>query len=318
MAVMMKPKAKSACGRTGRGAVLALVASVLVSATAVVPASAQDAEVRALNERVQQLERDLRTLERATYRGEKPPAPSGGSSTASTVPGSLADAEVRMSRIEAEMRRLTGRIEEVNHGIEVVSGRLDKLVADVDFRLGELEHRVGQKQGDAAPAPTTGTAATSSDGEPSQTGAAAADNSGEPRLASTGALPAGTPMERYNYARSLLTKLDFDGAEQAFRAFIAEHGNDRLAGNAYYWLGETYYARNRFDDAARVFLDGFQRFPDSPKAPDTLLKLAITLRSMKQPQEACATLGELKKRFPQVSQPIATRMAQEAKEAGCS
>ena len=84
MAVMTKPQANWATGWAGRGAVLALVAGGLVLA-AVVPASAQDAEVRALNDRVQQLERDLRTLERATYRGEKPPAPSSDAFSSSSA-----------------------------------------------------------------------------------------------------------------------------------------------------------------------------------------------------------------------------------------
>lgn len=305
--------------RTGRrwlGA--ALVAVMALPLLASHPAEAQDADVRALNERLQRLERDLRTLERAAYRGETPP-PSSAGSASSFAGGSLADAEIRMTRIEDEMRRLTGRIEEVNHGIEIVRGRLDKLVADVDFRLSEIERRMGQQ-----PAADAGSQTTDGTGDAgAQTAAAGATDStaasgdGAPRVAGTGSLPAGTPMERYNFARSLLTKLDYDGAEQAFRAFIAEHGNDQLAGNAYYWLGETYYARGRLDDAARVFLDGFQRFPDGNKAPDTLLKLAITLRSMSQVQEACATLSELRKRFPQVTRPVARRLEQEWQSASC-
>ena len=62
---------------------------------------------------------------------------------------------------------------------------------------------------------------------------------------------------------------------------------------------------------------GYRRFPDGNKAPDILLKLAITLRKMDQTQEACATLGELGKKFTDLSPPLRNRMQREVEEAAC-
>jgi len=286
--------------------VLLCCAAVWLPAAAI----AQDAETRALVERLERLERDLRTMQRAVYRGETP-APAGGGAAPSTATGAgrLADAEVRMSRIESEMRAMTGRIEELRFGISNLAQRVDKLITDVDFRLTQIEQGAQPAAGAAQP-PAGAATATGAD-------AGAAAQGDTQTAAVSGVLPEGTAMEQYNFARSLLRKLDFEGAEGAFREFLELHPDDKLAGNALYWLGETYYARGQLDDAARVFLDGYRRFPDGNKAPDVLLKLAITLRKMDQTEEACATLGELGKKFPDVSPPLRNRMTREVAAAAC-
>src|SRR3546814_2032630 len=66
---------------------------------------------------------------------------------------------------------------------------------------------------------------------------------------------------------------DFAGAETAWKAFVEKHPDHDLAANGLYWLGETYYVQGNYAEAARTFLKGFQRFPDSNKAPDNLFKL---------------------------------------------
>lgn len=301
------------------------------------PALAQSSETGQLLQRLDRLEQDLQDLQRSYYRGEKPAKPRPGSAAA-TAPMSgprLAEAEVRMSQLESQMRQLTGRIEEVQHNIARVRDRLDKLVADVDFRLNQIESRL---RGDGAPIAAQsgqppqdqalsrrqpGTARPQPRMIPSTTAPAATPKAAPAGAQSASAgpapalLPAGSAADRYNFAFSLLRKADFARAEQAFQEFLQLHGEDRLAGNAYYWLGETYYSRGKLQDAARVFLTGFEKFPDGVKAPDSLLKLAITLSSMKQRDEACSTLSELKKRFVTLSRSIAKRHGLEWRKNKC-
>jgi tol-pal system protein YbgF len=83
----------------------------------------------------------------------------------------------------------------------------------------------------------------------------------------------------------------------AFKKFVEAHENDPLAGNAMYWLGETHYVRKDFMQAAQVFFQAYQKFPKGAKAPDSLLKLGMSMASMKKPAEACATFGKLRKEF---------------------
>ena len=283
--------------------------------------------VDALIDRIERLERSLRDLEPLVYRGETPrggvvaraPDTFSAPSTAR-----IAEAEVRMTQLENELRNLTGQVEEVSFRLRQISTRLDKLVGDVDFRLGELERGAGAPAqapatADGAAPPTTPPAAT---GFGQQVQAAAGRRDGTQQAAVVPAtpgavLPDGSPMERYNFAFSLLRKSEFDRAEQAFTEFIAAHPDDDLAANAQYWLGETYYVRNQFDAAAAAFLQGIKQYPASSKAPDTLLKLGITLRELGQPAEACNTWNELLRSFPDADNRIRNNAEQQKQRTDC-
>jgi tol-pal system protein YbgF len=111
-------------------------------------------------------------------------------------------------------------------------------------------------------------------------------------------LPSGTPKEQYTYALSLLRKRNYTGAETAFKAFIDKYPKNALSGNAMYWMGETFYVRKNFSEAARIFLDGYQRFPKGGKASGNLLKLAKSLSEIGEITSACASYNELLKTFP--------------------
>ena len=107
----------------------------------------------------------------------------------------------------------------------------------------------------------------------------------------------GTPAEQYNRAMNLIRKDDYNGAETAFISFLNQNREHDLAGNAQYWLGETYYVRGDYNNAASSFLNGYQNYPENTKAADNLLKLAMTLGRMEQVEEACATFQQLVKQF---------------------
>ncbi|OUR79497.1 tol-pal system protein YbgF [Alphaproteobacteria bacterium 46_93_T64] len=109
--------------------------------------------------------------------------------------------------------------------------------------------------------------------------------------------PVGSPSDQYNRAMGLIRKDDYIAAEQAFMSFLEGNRKHALAGNAQYWLGETYYVRGDYSNAASSFLNGYQNYPDNAKAADNLLKLAMTLGRMEQVEEACATFQQLSKQF---------------------
>jgi tol-pal system protein YbgF len=286
------------------------------------PASAQNAELQSLLQRLDRMSEDLRILQKDYYRGQKTGAArlNAQQPTGAKVGGRLADAEIRMSNLESEMRNLTGQLEEVRHGMASMLQRLDGLVKDVDFRLTEIEHRLSKAPGKAADkaaktAATTDTPA--SDGGPAYANAERPDQQTETTSAAT-VLPQGTPIERYNYAYSLLTKMQLQAAETAFLEFLAQHGDDPLAGNAQYWLGETYYARQNLGEAARAFLMGIQRYPNSSKAPDSMLKLGISLGKLGNVEDACAAFLEMQRKFANLRSQVRKRMLREMKALGCS
>jgi len=111
-------------------------------------------------------------------------------------------------------------------------------------------------------------------------------------------LPTGTPKEQYDFAYGLLLRQDFSRAESALREFLKQNPKDPLAGNAQYWLGESYYARGLYREAITEF-DGIRtKYPKSAKAPDSMLKLGMSLARMDQQQGACIALGLVVKSYP--------------------
>ena len=138
------------------------------------------------------------------------------------------------------------------------------------------------------------------------------------QMTSPSILPAGTPKQKYDHAFSLLLKRDFDSAEQAFRTFLQQHPEDERAGHAYYWLGETYYGRKQYTDAAIIFSDGYTRFPEGVKAPDNLLKLAKSLAEIDEKVAACKTFAELLEQFPNANTSILANAKSELNRIVCN
>lgn len=124
--------------------------------------------------------------------------------------------------------------------------------------------------------------------------------------------------QAYELAYSYLLQQDFGAAETAFSDFLARYSGDSLAGNAEYWLGETYYARGQFKPAAAAFLKGYQTYAKSSKAPDSLLKLAMSLSRLGQKDAACSSLAELTTHFPAASPDVKSKAVSEKQRMGCS
>ena len=135
--------------------------------------------------------------------------------------------------------------------------------------------------------------------------------------AGTAALPGGTPQEQYDYAFGLLRQANYAGAEQAFAGFLSQHPDHALAGNAKYWLGETYYVRGNYQQAAVTFAEGFEAYPDNSKAPDNLLKLGMSLASLGSTQDACGTFAVLLDRYADAPATILSRAQRESQRLGC-
>ena len=314
-----------------RGVRRVLVCALLC--VAAIPAVAQTNQVRSLIDQVNKLQRDLNDVQREVYRGETGGAASAlrpGSQMAVPVVGNLLERQERLRHdLDTRIAGLTDIMERLGHQVDQLSGRVDKLVEDVDFRLGEIERSlasvadgVAARQVEAA---ATGVPMAPSDGRRANQAAGATEGPLAPGVKPltlpeqrSGILPEGTPEERYTFAYSLLRQLDFEKSERAFREFLDAHPDHKLAGNGQYWLGETYYVRGNFSQAAAAFLEGYRKFPAGHKASDNLLKLAMSLVQLGQNGEACATFRQFTVQFPEASDRIKAIAAKEQDRAGCS
>lgn len=121
----------------------------------------------------------------------------------------------------------------------------------------------------------------------------------------------------YETAYGHLLQQDYGAAEDAFDDFLKRYPNDGLSGNAQYWLGESHYVRGQYKAAAQAFLKGYQTYGRSAKAPDSLLKLAMSLDRLGQKDAACSSYGELASKFPSAPAHVKARAQSERQRIGC-
>jgi tol-pal system protein YbgF len=141
--------------------------------------------------------------------------------------------------------------------------------------------------------------------------------SGQVAAVAPSELPGATADEQYQYAFGLLRENRYDDAERALRTFISENPDHQLTGNANYWLGETYYVRGDYKNAAITFAQGVKNYPQSGKGPDNMMKLGMALAAMDQGKDACTAFAEVGKRYPQASDTLKDRVVKEQQRNGC-
>ncbi len=134
----------------------------------------------------------------------------------------------------------------------------------------------------------------------------------------TALLPDKSPKEQYDFALSFMKVGDYETAELALREFIDKNKTDELAGSAQYWYGETFRIRQLYSDAATAYLDGYQNYPKSPKAPENLLKLGTTMVELGEKDQGCKMIVGLKKQYPKAAQSVLQKAQYEQKRFKCS
>jgi tol-pal system protein YbgF len=256
-------------------------------------------------------------------------APAGAQSSSPSGAQSPLDTELRFNAIESRMRDLTGRIEELNHQLTDLKAQLDRLSSDVDLRFSQLQHPgAATASGPTPPQPAPPHGAGDMSRAPTRSGnlgtlsatppASAKPAAPQQSATAPAALPnEGSPQDQYNYAMGLLTQANYPAAEAAMRNFVARWPKDPLAGNAQYWLGETFYVRKDYGNAATAFAQGYEKYPHGAKAPDDLLKLGMSLANLNQKADACRAYARLRHDFPTAPAALKERLAAETRRAGC-
>jgi len=246
--------------------------------------------------RLTRIENEIETLSRAIFKGETPPPGSLGSASQEQQ----ANAELRINGLEDQLRTLTGMIEQQGHELQQIKTKYESTIADLQARLDTLETKAPASS--AVPG-----IADNSLPQPSLTQPAAETNVADKADA--------TAM--YEQAYSFLKDKKYDAAEMGFTDFLDKYPAHALAANAWYWLGESYYARGKFDKAARTFAESYQKFPKGPKGPDNLLKLGLSLNGMGKKQDGCLALNQIAKDYPTGADAILARAKTEKAAMGC-
>ena len=293
-------------------------------------------DTRELVARLDRMEQDLSTLQSQVYRGQggggataiTSPAVGGGSGAARPSGPLSGDAysllDDRINSLENQLRDLTGQVEKANFTANQLSAKIDRMQADTDFRLKELENKSGNGASSAAPAGAPLPAGKPGWGAGPQ-GLGAPSSNLQHSPASPGAAPAVGPtalvgktsQEQFDYAFGLLKNADNAGASKAFLAFVSQHPQDPLAGNAMYWLAQISYSQSQYDQAAVTFLDAYRKYPKSAKAGESLLKVGLSMGNLGKKKEACAALARFSSEFPDATDNLRRLAASEKQKQGC-
>ncbi|HEY1096538.1 MAG TPA: tol-pal system protein YbgF [Alphaproteobacteria bacterium] len=292
--------------RLSRFALLAGVATVFFLPAG---AFAQNNDMRAVSQRLAQMERQMSQMSRDMYKDGGAAASGGINSVAPIEQGnaSLAAAtDARLSTLEGELRRINNRLDEQDYSINQLKSQFELFRSDLEVRLSEIS---GQKPAG------TGPVSSATPVEPSPDATSTTPSSGDSAAAS--GLNFDNPATLYDQAFQALREQNYTKAQQGFDGFLQRYPKDQLAGNAKYWLGETYYVRGDYTRAARVFAEGYQQYPKSSKGPDNLLKLGISLSQLNKKQEACVTFAQLDKDYKNAAGVIKQRADAEKQKLGC-
>ena len=110
---------------------------------------------------------------------------------------------------------------------------------------------------------------------------------------------------------------DYAAADEALRGFMQNHAGDAMIPQAHYWLGESQFQRQQYNDAAETFLDVYNKYPHSPKAAEALMRLGQSLAALGKQDAACASLGAVLQKYPKASAQIKTTVQAEQKRVRC-
>jgi tol-pal system protein YbgF len=90
-----------------------------------------------------------------------------------------------------------------------------------------------------------------------------------------------------------------------------------MISDAQFWLGESFFQRQQYRDAAESFLAVTTKFDKSAKAPDALLRLGQSLAALKEKEAACAAFGEVARKYPHALGSIKQAVDREQKRVKC-
>ena len=242
---------------------------------------------------------------------------------------------LKLNEIENQFRELTNKFEEINFKMDKLAKRVTKIQSDSQLRFSDLESNLGgeslkskktkkekkqlpgtSKPKDFGANPAYSTASLPEEQQTNSIESAATVITSEPEKKES-LLPNKGPKEQYEFAVSFMKIGDYETAEFALKEFIEKNKDHDLAGNAQYWYGETFRIRQLYSDAATAYLDGYQNYPKSQKAPDNLLKLGITMVQLGEKDQGCNMIKGLKKQYPKASKSVLQKAQYEQKKFKC-
>ena len=290
-------------------------------------------------ETIEQLQKDIKTLERAVYSGSTILNNEINNSDTSLDPNSedvLTRHLLKLTEIETQFQNLTNRFEEINFKIDKLSNRLSKVQADNQIRFQDLENASMTNDDVKTLAQNSKDKILPGSSQPQDLGSISYKDTNtnetvqqtqsidttatvitETFQAEEKILPSEAPENQYEFATSFLKVGDYSTAERAFREFVQTNPEHKLAGNAQYWYAETFRIRQLYTDAASAYLEGYQKYPKGEKAPVNLLKLGVSMVQIGEKDQGCKMINGVEKQYPDANQSVIQKAKYESQKFEC-
>lgn len=303
-----------------------------------------------LRQRVEQLEEQLMDMQVmvGTLESLAKGTPTGSAPSMRGGAGAALDAAEagRLDGLETQIRALAAQLEQLQDQVRALGGRSGSLSPTLGPSTGPATSVAGGEPAAPAKGPRQAMAGATQTDQGSGFGSLTVSQDGADAGAQKDEInrlltneggpggPAGTggthvaglqqggdadsdPKKQYSTAYGYLIQRDYGAAEAAFEEFLRQNPNHPLAGNALYWMGESLYVRGQYRAAASAFLKGYQQYARSEKAPESLLKLAMSLQRLGQKDAACSSFNELNTKFPNAPARVKSTAQSERQRVGC-
>ena len=291
-----------------------------------------------------QLQKDINTLEKAVYSGSIELNSDSSVNLNSNLDNNSEDVLTRhllkLSEIENQFQELTNKFEEINFKLDKLSSRMSKVQADNQIRFQDLENVVSsdsttnkltKKTNNDQKEVLPGSSQPQDLGSISYKDTATNETSQKTNSVDSTALvvtetfqaeekilPNESPDKQYQFATSFLKVGDYSTAERAFREFVDTNPEHNLAGNAQYWYAETFRIRQLYTDAASAYLEGYQRYPKGEKAPINLLKLGVSMVQIGEKDQGCKMINGVEEQYPEANQSVIQKAKYESQKFECN
>ena len=291
-----------------------------------------------------QLQKDIKTLEKAVYSGSIELDSDSSVNLNSNLDNNSEDVLTRhllkLSEIENQFQELTNKFEEINFKLDKLSNRMSKVQADNQIRFQDLENVVSsdatkneltKKTNNEQMEVLPGSSQPQDLGSISYKDTATNETSQKTNSVDSTALvvtetfqaeekilPNESPDKQYQFATSFLKVGDYSTAERAFREFVDTNPEHNLAGNAQYWYAETFRIRQLYTDAASAYLEGYQRYPKGEKAPINLLKLGVSMVQIGEKDQGCKMINGVEEQYPEANQSVIQKAKYESQKFECN
>ncbi len=250
-----------------------------------------------IQQQIERLQREVSDLSQAVF--SKTDVTNSNNSDLVT---NLSAIDMRIYDIEKDVKNLTGSLEDIYFQIEDLTlqiSNFENIIKNIETSLLETrsttntinnENIINENQSNNEN--TLGSLKITSENQVLD------DNLIEEKINEESEMVNLSPEDQFQSAFDNIRGKNWNEAKLQFEDFIKNFPENQLSGSAYYWLGELYILEKKFRDSALVFAEGYQKFPQSIKAPDMLYKLSYSLYEVNKIDESCKTLQKLLFDFP--------------------